>query len=78
MDAQDLLNQQEWERAENWSGWLGLYRSGHDTRLWVPKRNPARGRTLNFAHRAAWWSLLGLFTVPLGVLVLFVLVWLFR
>lgn len=73
MDNQEPMNEQEWKRPENWTGWLGTYRSARDTRLWVPKRNPARGWTLNFAHRAAWWSLVGLFTVPLGFVVLFLL-----
>ena len=81
MDAQELLNQQEWERPENWTGWLSTYRSPRDTRLWVPKRNSAYGTTLNFAHRGAWWSLIGLFSVPLGFLIfliLFIVVRLFR
>jgi uncharacterized membrane protein len=78
MDAQELLNQQEWEHPDNWTGPLGIYRSARDTRLWVPKRNPAYGWTLNFAHRAAWWSLLGLFTVPIGFLVLYLLLRLIR
>ena len=78
MDNQELINQQEWERRENWSGWLGTYRSARDTRVWVPKRNPALGSTLNFAHRGAWWSLVGLLTVPLGFVVLFLLWRLFR
>jgi len=54
MDNHELMNQQEWERPENWTGWLGVYRSPRDTRTWVPKRNPALGWTLNFAHRGAW------------------------
>ena len=78
MDHQERLNQQEWERPENWTGWSG-YRSARDTRVWVPKRNDAAcGWTLNFAHRAAWWSLLGLFTVPLGLVILSLLVRMFR
>jgi hypothetical protein len=78
MDAQELLNQQEWEQSDNWTGWLGIYRGARDMRLWVPKRNPDHGWTLNFAHRAAWWSLLGLFSVPLGFVVLFLFLRVFR
>lgn len=78
MDAQERLNQQEWAKPENWTGWFGSYRSPRDTRVWVPKRNPAFGWTLNVAHRAAWWSLLGLLAVPLGVLLLLLLVSLSR
>ena len=73
-DNQARVNQAEWERPENWSGWLGTYRSVRDTRLFVPRRVPTRGWALNLAHRASWWTLLGLFTVPLGFLLLFVLV----
>ena len=69
---QERINQQEWEHPENWSRW-SVYRSSRDTRLWVPKSNPRLGWTLNFAHPDAWWSCLGLFTVPLGLLLLFVL-----
>ena len=78
MDNQDLMNDQEWRRPENWTGWLGAYQSERDTRVWVPKQNPALGWTLNFAHPAAWWSLLGLFTIPLGFVVLFLLWRVFR
>ena len=78
MDNQEVINQLEWERAENWTGWLGTYRSAKDTRIWVPKRTAALGWTLNFAHRAAWWSVLGLLTVPFGLVVLLLLGRLFR
>jgi uncharacterized membrane protein len=73
VNAQDLINQQEWERPENWTGWLGTYRSERDERTWVPKRNPVMGWTLNFAHRNAWWWLLGPLIVPLGLLLFAVL-----
>jgi uncharacterized membrane protein len=36
------------------------------------------GWTLNFAHRGAWWSLLGLCTVPIGLVILMALWWLFH
>jgi len=48
-----------------------------DTRVWVPRRNPALGWTLNYAHRVAWWSTLGLFTVPIGLVLLLLLWWAF-
>ena len=73
-DNQTRINQAEWERPENWPGWPGLYRSERDNRLFVPRRNPTMGWAINLAHRASWWTLLGLFTVPLGFLLLFVLV----
>ena len=51
MDAQKTIDQQEWQRPENWSGWLGTYRSARDTRLWVPTRNATRGSSPNLAHQ---------------------------
>lgn len=35
--------------------WLGLYRNGNDTRLFVPKPGRRFGRTLNLAHPHARW-----------------------
>jgi len=48
-----------------------FYSSPRDTRTLVPKRNPAMGMTLNFAHRRAYWWLAGILIVPLGLLLLF-------
>ena len=72
MTVQDSVNEQEWARPENWSR-FGIYRSARDMRLWVPKRNPRLGWTLNFAHRGAWCAMLVPAIVPLGFLLLFVL-----
>jgi uncharacterized membrane protein len=55
---------------------LRMYRSARDTRLWVPKRNPAYVWTLNFARRLV--VPFGLFSVPLGFLILFLLLRLIR
>lgn len=58
----------EWQREENWRGGpLGIYNAPRDRRVWVPKRDPAFGWTLNFAHRAAWAWLVLLLGVPLAV-----------
>lgn len=76
--TENLVNEQEWHLDENWRGWFGAYASPRDTRTLVPRRNPALGWTLNFAHATAWWYLLGLSIVPLGFLLLFVLVQLSR
>ncbi len=72
MDDQNAINQREWERLENWS-WFGTYRSVRDSRLLVPKRTWGWGLTPNFAHRGSRWMVLGLSSVPLGFLLLFVL-----
>lgn len=47
----DEVNASEWARPENWHGaLLGVYRSRLDTRVIVPKRNPAFGWTINLGH----------------------------
>ena len=62
-------NAREWARPENWRGGpLGLYSSERDTRVWVPKRNPAMGWTVNLAHRPGRLWLAALMGVPLIVL----------
>ena len=55
-----------------------VYSSKADDRIWVPKRNPRMGLTLNFAHAGAWWSLLGLSIVPLAFVLFVFLLWLDR
>ena len=80
---QNAINQQEWERPGNWKAGI-FYRARRDSRLLVPKRPhrrwPAlqRGETINFGHRNAGWMMLGLSSVPLGFLLLFVLYQLFK
>jgi uncharacterized membrane protein len=67
-------NDAEWRNPENWhGGWLGIYKSERDTRAWVPKRNPAFGSTVNFAHRAGVLQLLLILGIPFGVILLAVL-----
>jgi uncharacterized membrane protein len=76
--TQDEINEREWANPANWHGRLCIYSSKADDRVWVPKRNPAMGLTLNFAHRAAWWSLLGLSIIPLAFVLLGILRWVDR
>jgi uncharacterized membrane protein len=60
----DEIEQAEWANPDNWGdGPMGLYFSKRDRRLWVPKRQPGIGWTLNLAHRAA-----GLWIVGFGIL----------
>lgn len=68
--APDETNQKEWDNPQNWSDrWIGLYFSKRDSRLWVPKRNPRLGWTLNLAHPAGAVWLFGLF---LGIILLII------
>lgn len=43
-----------WSDPRNWrGGWLGLYDNERDARLWVRKKPPGWGWTLNLGHRHA-------------------------
>ncbi len=57
-------NEREWADSANWSGWLGIYRSKRDSRLWVPKRLPWMGWTINLAHPKARLALASLALIP--------------
>jgi uncharacterized membrane protein len=62
---QDRINQREWENPANWSDTLvGVYFSKRDTRIWVPKRVPSFGWTLNLGHPAGAWFLVALLALP--------------
>ena len=66
MDQREI-NQAEWENPENWSeSIVGIYFSKRDSRVWVPKRSPNFGWTLNLAQpRAAWLLVAILAGLPL-------------
>ena len=58
---QSEINQLEWQDARNWhGGWLGIYRSARDSRVWVPKRNRVMGWTVNTARRAGLAFIIGI------------------
>ena len=59
--------EEEWRRPENWHGAFETYGAPRDSRVWVPKRNPAMGWTLNAAHPAAWWWRALLIGVPVAI-----------
>jgi hypothetical protein len=48
-----LAAKAEWENPANWR-WHGLYIAPRDPRVWVRKRNPIYGWTINLAHRQSW------------------------
>jgi uncharacterized membrane protein len=63
------LDDDEWENDENWhAGWLGIYYAPRDPRVWVPKRPPRFGWTVNFARRVSWVWLVGVVTVPVAII----------
>ena len=49
---QDAVNQREWERPGNWTGWFGTYSSPRDSRWFVPNRTGGLGSMPNTAHLA--------------------------
>ena len=56
---------------DHWrGGWLGLYVNRENSRLWVPKKRPGVGWTLNLGHPRARWVLVGIGVVILAAAVL--------
>lgn len=49
MHPQDEINESEWRNPANWRTSL-LYFGRRDDRVWVPKRFPGSGDTLNLAR----------------------------
>jgi uncharacterized membrane protein len=75
--TQQEVNEEEWQNSDNWSGSvLSVYFSKRDSRIWVPKKPPWMGWTVNLAHPAGVWWLFGLLLLPLAItlVVLFVVV----
>ncbi|MFK7736343.1 MAG: DUF5808 domain-containing protein [Pirellulaceae bacterium] len=68
------VNEVEWRSADNWSGGaLGVYFCKRDSRVWVPKKQPWMGWTLNLAHPAGVWWLFGLLTLPFATTLILLL-----
>jgi uncharacterized membrane protein len=62
---QKKINQAEWENDANWSDTVvGVYFSKKDSRVWVPKRVPSFGWTVNLGHPSGAWWLVGLLAIP--------------
>lgn len=68
---QERINQAEWENPENWTDpkWLSVYFSKRDLRVWVPKRAPSLGWTINLGRPGgvAWLSV-AVFGLPLLII----------
>ena len=75
----DDLNKQAWDNPANWRGppLLAAYYSSQDSRLWVPKRIPMMGWTINLGHPRAmhWQGLAGIVLCLLPALVVAILRW---
>lgn len=71
---QEAINETEWRDSSNWTGpgWLSVYFSKRDSRVWVPKRIPGLGWTLNLGRPAGLFWLtafvVGLPLVTVGIL----------
>lgn len=70
--TRDEVNRSEWENPANWSDTLvGVYFSKKDSRVWVPKRAPGIGWTINMGHPAgAWWLVALLAILPATAMLL--------
>ncbi|MEY4595050.1 MAG: hypothetical protein RIQ47_1460 [Bacteroidota bacterium] len=65
MTKPDKESLNKWHSDDaNWK-WGVFYVNKEDPRVWLPKRNPVMGWTLNFAHRSSYWWLFGLTFIPL-------------
>ncbi|MDE1920372.1 MAG: hypothetical protein KGJ09_03410 [Candidatus Omnitrophica bacterium] len=60
---QQKINEDQWHNQDNWSG--PFYSSKKDDRLWVPKRNPVFGWTINFGHKYGLLTMIMISIVPL-------------
>lgn len=49
---QGFINETEWRKPGNWTGFLGLYSSPRDSRTFVPNHTKALGYVPNMAHLA--------------------------
>ncbi|SOD90142.1 DUF5808 domain-containing protein [Caenispirillum bisanense] len=59
-----------WQDDAHWGhGRIGLYFCKRDPRLFVRKRRPSMGWTVNLAHRAAGLVLVGITIVPVLIVV---------
>lgn len=60
---------QDWDNPDNWK-WGAIYYNKNDKRLFVPKRNPNMGVTLNFALPLSFLVLIVIIILPLGIILL--------
>ena len=51
-DDQWRTAEAEWKNPSNWHWWH--YAASRDPRIWVRKRDPRFGWTLNFAYPLSW------------------------
>lgn len=70
---QQAINDQEWQNPERWKNLF--YSSSKDSRLWVPKKNPTMGWTVNLGHKYGKIVLISSMAVPI-ILMFGIIVWL--
>ena len=73
--TQDQINFNEWSNPDNWSdNFLGFYFSKRDSRVWVPKRLPWMGWTVNLGRPGGVaWLVATIIGLPLLVVLVIVL-----
>ena len=66
--SQQKINEMEWKNPDNWTT---IYFSKKDTRVWVPKKNPNHGVTVNFGTKAGgrWIYYFFLLFFVIGVII---------
>ena len=69
--TQKDINESEWSDPRNWrGGFLNVYVSRKDTRLFVPKRRRFLGFTVNLGHPGGRWVLAAIAVFILGAILL--------
>ncbi len=74
---QRMIDENEWANPDNWTGpgWLSVYFSKRDSRVWVPKRAPGLGWTINLGRPGGVaWLLAVILGLPLLVLIVCILI----
>ena len=70
-DPEWRLAELEWHDAKNWRLLNLIYVAPRDPRVWVRKRHPEFGWTLNFAHTASWLWAAAIIALPAAALIVF-------
>jgi uncharacterized membrane protein len=71
-DDEWRLAEREWHNAKNWRFLNLIYVAPQDPRVWVRKRQPEFGWTLNFAHTASWLGAAAIVGLLAAALIVFI------
>ena len=68
-DDEWRLAERDWHDAKNWRLLNSIYVAPQDPRVWVRKRKPEFGWTVNFAHIAGWLWAAAIVGLPVAALI---------